>query len=259
VVRGTFTDISTRSHLLHSHQTGAPVRRECELWDPSRPMRYVYIALASKDHLIRIWDATSGQAVAAPFTGDIDSVSSVVISPDRQQISSASWGGTIRVWGVASGKVVAGPFIGPTNSDSFVAFSQDRQRIALTSSDGTTCVWDVATGQLVAGPFSGQSPVENRNRTGSDPVYWTHRFAHICCIFSGRTTQCLGLDRLRNSCGEGYGRKNFEFSYGFPSFTICLHRPSTVRIAGKHETRLDVSKFVRGSTWVTVHDHNLSK
>jgi hypothetical protein len=39
----------------------------------------------------------------------------------------------------------------------------------------------------------------------------------------------------------------------------CLYRPSTVWIAGRHETWLDFSKFVHGSNWATVHDHNLSK
>jgi hypothetical protein len=37
-----------------------------------------------------------------------------------------------------------------------------------------------------------------------------------------------------------------------------LHRPSTIWMSGEHETRLDTSKFVHGTDWATVYDHNLS-
>jgi WD40 repeat protein len=39
----------------------------------------------------------------------------------------------------------------------------------------------------------------------------------------------------------------------------CLHRPSTIWIAGKHETRLDLSDFAYGLNWALVHYNNLSK
>jgi hypothetical protein len=52
--------------------------------------------------------------------------------------------------------------------------------------------------------------------------------------------------------------KGENFFYEFRSFIgDAFHRRSTVWIEGQHETRLDLSKFVHGTNWATVHDQSL--
>jgi WD40 repeat protein len=112
------------------------------------------IASASKDRTICVWDATTGQIVAGPFTGHTNCVTSVAFSPDGQRIASASDDHTIRVWDATTGQIVAGPFTGHTHWVTSVAFSPDGQHIASASYDHTICVWDATIGQIVAGPFT---------------------------------------------------------------------------------------------------------
>jgi WD40 repeat protein len=62
------------------------------------------IASASYDGMIRIWDVTTGQVIAGPFTGHANLVTSVALSPDGQRIASASYDGTTRMWDATSGQ-----------------------------------------------------------------------------------------------------------------------------------------------------------
>jgi hypothetical protein len=95
-------------------------------------------------------------------------------------------------------------------------------------------VWDVATGQVIAGPSTGY--------TESDGLHFTD--------------QSL-INKDGWILGPG-GEK--ELLFWIPDLhRRYLHRPSTVWIAGEHETRLDLSNFAHGSNWATVYRYNLSK
>jgi WD40 repeat protein len=50
-----------------------------------------YIASASDDYLIRMWDATTGELLTDLFSGHTFLITSVAFSPDGQRIASASW------------------------------------------------------------------------------------------------------------------------------------------------------------------------
>ena len=115
------------------------------------------IASGSHDGAIRVWNTTTGETVAGPFTGHTHSVSSVTFTPDGQRIVSGSFDRTIRVWNATTGDTVAGPVTGHTDLVSSVALSPDGQRIVSGSFDQTIRIWNITTGDTVAGPFTGHT------------------------------------------------------------------------------------------------------
>ncbi|UKZ72431.1 hypothetical protein TrVFT333_000060 [Trichoderma virens FT-333] len=60
------------------------------------------LASGSRDHTIRVWDASSG-ACLRTLEGHSGWVSSVVFSPDGQRLASGSHDNTVRVWDANSG------------------------------------------------------------------------------------------------------------------------------------------------------------
>src|SRR6266702_2862082 len=110
------------------------------------------IVSASEDRTIRVWNATTGENIAGPLTGHMDSVMSVAFSPDGQRIVSGSLDRTIRVWNAATGEKVAGPFTGHMDSVMSVAFSPDGQRIVSGSFDRSIRVWNAMRKERVTHP-----------------------------------------------------------------------------------------------------------
>ena len=113
------------------------------------------IISGSEDGTIRVWNVTTGETAAGPFTGHTGPVWSVALSPDGQRIISGSYDGTIRVWDATTGETAKGPFTGHKDSVRSVAFSPDGQRIVSGSDDCTIRVWNVTTGETAALPFTG--------------------------------------------------------------------------------------------------------
>src|SRR6266571_1092883 len=115
------------------------------------------IVSGSHDGTICVWNATTGEILAGPFTGHTDSVVSVAFSPDGQRIVSGSFDRTIRVWNATTGETAAGPFSGHRDKVRSVAFLPDGKRIVSGSLDRTICVWNATTGEIVTSPFTGHS------------------------------------------------------------------------------------------------------
>ncbi len=55
-----------------------------------------------------MWNATTGETVAGPFTGHTSWVKSVAFSPDGHRIVSGSSDGTIRVWNAPTIEILVG-------------------------------------------------------------------------------------------------------------------------------------------------------
>jgi WD40 repeat protein len=135
-----------------------------------------HIVSGSDDKTICVWNATTGEMVAGPFTGHTDWVNSVAFSPDGQHIVSGSDDQTICVWNATTGEIVAGPFTGHTDSVYSVAFSPDGQHIVSGSDDQNNLCVEC-----------------HYRRDSGRPIYWSHRFSLVCGILTRWPAHCLRL------------------------------------------------------------------
>jgi WD40 repeat protein len=105
------------------------------------------IAAGSGQASARVWDASSGRAVAE-WGGGVNS-SDVAFSPDGAQLVSAERGGTVRLWDVATGQP-AGLLRGHTALVWAVRFSADGSLLASAGEDHTVRLWDAKTHAALA-------------------------------------------------------------------------------------------------------------
>jgi WD40 repeat protein len=103
------------------------------------------LATAGSDHLIYLWDASTGQPLAK-LSGHTQKVWKVVFSPDGNKLASAGWDGTARVWDV-NARLEIKTLTGHTGNVSGLAFSPDGSKLATGSWDKQIKLWNVSTGK----------------------------------------------------------------------------------------------------------------
>ncbi|EMD31474.1 hypothetical protein CERSUDRAFT_144986, partial [Gelatoporia subvermispora B] len=177
------TGINRRRNILQHIDTSTSVEAVTFSPDGTR------IVSGSGDKTIRIWDASTGQALLEPLEGHTNWVTSVAFSPDGTRIVSGSDDRTIRIWDASTGqallepleghthpvisvafspdgtRIVSGstgqallePLEGHTNWVTSVAFSPDGTRIVSGSYDKTIRIWDASTGQALLEPPEGHN------------------------------------------------------------------------------------------------------
>ena len=104
-----------------------------------------YIASASKDTTVQVWDAATGGNNAAAYSGHTDAVTSVSWSPDEKHIVSGSNDKTVKVWNTADGSNLF-TYTNQTDAVNAVAWSPDGTLVASGSNDKTVQVWAYADG-----------------------------------------------------------------------------------------------------------------
>lgn len=106
-----------------------------------------YIALASDDRTISIWNVSGGYIYGMPLKGHTDAVKYVSYSSDSKRLVSASANGEIRIWDAMRGVPIDTLPKGHESAVNSVSFSPDGKRIVSASDDTKIIIWDLQTGR----------------------------------------------------------------------------------------------------------------
>ncbi|KAG8963009.1 hypothetical protein FRC05_004960, partial [Tulasnella sp. 425] len=104
------------------------------------------------------WDSL-GRFKKASLASDhaADEITSVVFSPDRKVLASASWNDTVQLWDGRTGARLGNPLTRHTDSITSVVFSPDSEVLASASSDNTVRLWNVRAGAQLGEPLTGHT------------------------------------------------------------------------------------------------------
>jgi WD40 repeat protein len=107
-----------------------------------------YLASASRDQTVRVWNVPTGEEV--PALRQSDAVLAVAFSSNGRYLASAGTEGTITLWEVRTWKNLR-TFRGHNGKICSLAFSPDHRRLASGADDrgmkGEVKIWDLETGQ----------------------------------------------------------------------------------------------------------------
>ncbi|MFN6437814.1 MAG: WD40 repeat domain-containing protein [Nostoc sp. DedSLP01] len=148
---------------------------------------------ASRSKTLKVWKLADGKEGFFSFIrnlitgrqiltlrGHTNSVNAVAVTPNGQQLISASRDKTLKVWNLADGKELL-TLNGHTSWVNAVTVSPNGQQVISASWDNTLKVWNLATGEVIA-TFTGESSIN-------------------CCA--------VAPDRMTIVAGERSGRVHF--------------------------------------------------
>ncbi len=121
------------------------------VWDVAFAPNGRWLASASSDGTVRLWDALTGQP-GAVLQGHPEAVRAVVFSPTGEWLASADTSGTLMLWRVEGPNAVRLERRWQAHRGAIwtLAFSPDGRWLASGASDGAVRIWAVPTGQQEA-------------------------------------------------------------------------------------------------------------
>ncbi|EIN09362.1 WD40 repeat-like protein, partial [Punctularia strigosozonata HHB-11173 SS5] len=117
------------------------------------------IASGSRQGIVQIWDAETGEAMSRPLHGHTDVVYCVLFSPDGSRIGSGSWDNTVRIWDTRTGRAATDPLLSHSDDVTCLSFSSDGGRLASGSRDRTVRVWDAYSGDPIGAALEDTDPI----------------------------------------------------------------------------------------------------
>ena len=112
-----------------------------------------YIASASQDKTVRIWDAGREQAAVLPLPAVSGGPNPLGISLNGANVASFRDDLSFRVWNTLTGEKILPPLRGSSDDVIFVTISSDGLLIASASKNLTIRLWNASTGDSVGQPL----------------------------------------------------------------------------------------------------------
>jgi WD40 repeat protein len=147
------------------------------------------IATASADKTARVWDAQTGQPLAAPLQHS-GTVVSAQFSPDGMRVVTASGDHTARVWDAQTGQPLTPP-LQHSNNVTSAQFSPDGKSILTASEDFTARVWDARTGQSLTVPLQHTGLIRSAQFSPDGKSIVTASLDRTARVWDARTGQSL--------------------------------------------------------------------
>ena len=110
-------------------------------------LRRQQVLTASKDRIVKVWSAASGECLLT-LQGHGDDFNSAMFSADDHQVLTASTDQTAKVWSATSGSCLL-TLTGHGRWVNSAVFSDDGQQVLTASNDRTAKVWSAASGKCL--------------------------------------------------------------------------------------------------------------
>ncbi|CAK4031735.1 WD repeat-containing 5 [Lecanosticta acicola] len=149
-----------------------------------------WIASASADGMIKIWDAQTG-AISQTLEGHLAGISTISWSPDSRVIASGADDKIIRLWDIATGKSLPNPLVGHHNYVYSLAFSPKGNMIVSGSYDEAVFLWDVRTARLMRSLPAHSDPVSGVDFVRDGTLIASCSSDGLIRIWDTSTGQCL--------------------------------------------------------------------
>jgi COMPASS component SWD3 len=164
-------------------------------WSPQAP----YVATASDDKSLRLWDAHTGEALVE-FRGHSNFVFCCKFNPQSNLLVSGSFDETVKLWDVRSGDCVCTL---PAHSDPVtgVDLNRDGTCIVSGSHDGLIRIWDTATGECLKTIYAQANPPVSMVKYSPNGKY----------ILSGTLDGSLRLWKTSTCCKTYVSHSNSKY------------------------------------------------